>query len=149
MKVSGYLLIAVFISLSACTTKEIQAVRGNTVGNKPLQMNSVRVLDPSLINQKKSTFGSVITRTRIAIEGETLSVTDTDLLKIRMILRNQTDHALALEGRTTWYDGDEFPVDGPTAWKRLMIPPKTSMTYVETSIDERSTYYHVDIREAR
>lgn len=146
MKFKTLLTGCSLLGIAACQTAAPTA--GHADFATPLAMNSVRVLDQSLISEKATLLGTS-TLTKIAIEREGLAMTPTGKPLVWVMMRNQTDHPLQLEGRVTWFDSNEMPVDGPTGWKRLMLPPNALATFKESSVVAGSAYYQVDVREGR
>jgi uncharacterized protein YcfL len=66
------------------------------------------------------------------------------------VLKNLTNEQIMVEGRVWFFDQDEQPVEGPTAWKRLFIPPNSMATYRELSTKVMEIgYYYIEVREGR
>ena len=49
------------------------------------------------------------------------------------VLRNRTDYPLQIEGRSQFFDADQVPIEEPSAWKRVHLPPNAVGTYRESS----------------
>lgn len=120
-----------------------------------IRMNSVAILDKSL--QKWYVYENSITGTKeygkvgkIAVESTGSRRTPTGTLEVWAVLRNRTDHDLQVEGRVQFFDSNRSPVEGPTAWQRIMLPPNSVTTYKEFSTKVRNiSYYYIEIREGR
>ena len=132
--------------LPGCQTKDDGPLRGLAVDNLVQEMDSIRILDGSLMNRKKKTFGGKVNVARIVIEKEGVGATDTGLAEVWVVVRNLTNQPLNLEGRTTWFDIDEIPVESPSNWQRFFVPPHSTETYRDTAVYSRAMHYQVDIR---
>jgi hypothetical protein len=74
----------------------------------------------------------------------------TGTVEVWAVLKNLTNEQIMVEGRVWFFDQDEQPVEGPTAWKRLFIPPKSMATYKELSTKVTEVgYYYIEVREGR
>jgi len=61
---------------------------------------------------------------------------------------NCTDYALQVEGRTHFLDETQAPVEQPTAWQRVYLPPHTIGTYQTTSTKQQAVdTYYIELRE--
>ena len=66
------------------------------------------------------------------------------------MIRNRTDFPLQIEGRVQFFDESKAPVEGPTAWQRVFLPPQSVATYKESSTNVYDIgYYYIEIREGR
>lgn len=127
-----------------------------------VRMNTVNIIDKSLQRwdvtthrpfwaqifgggrKEKDKYG------KIAVESNNARRTPTGTLEVWAVLRNRTDYALQVEGRTQFFDSSEAPVEGPTAWQRVHLPPNSVGNYKEYSTAiEGISYYYVEIREGR
>lgn len=130
------LAVLVAVNFSGCTTME-GPTPGSRVDAIEIKMNSVGILDKSL--QKK-----------IAVESTGSRRTPTGTLEVWNVLRNRTNYQLQLEGRVQFFDKDKAPVEGPTAWQRLILSPNSVLSYKEFSTNVMDiAYYYVEIREGR
>lgn len=87
---------------------------------------------------------------KIAIEDQGSRRTPTGTLEVWAQVRNRTDFPLQIEGRVQFYDSEQSPLEGPTAWKRIMLPANTIATWKESSVKTSEVaYYFGEIREGR
>ena len=58
------------------------------------------------------------------------------------------DKRLQVEGRTHFLDENQAPVESPTAWSRVYLPPHTIGTYQASSTArEQVDTYYIELRE--
>jgi len=148
------LVVAFFLFLSGCKTVDVREgpgpgvrVRDPQAPYAGIRMNSVAIIDKSL----EEWYGKPKEkRGKIAVESTSARRTPTGTLEVWAVLRNRTDYPLQIEGRTQFFDRDEAPVEGPTAWQRVHLPPQGVATYKELSTKvQEIAYYYVEIREGR
>jgi len=121
-------LLSVVIMLSGCTTG-------------PIKMNSVAFIDPSL----QSLAGQAI-----SVETTTSRLTPTGTVEAIAVLKNQTNYPLQVEGRVQFFDAQEIPIDGPTAWQRLHLNPNGVETFRGYSSKvEGIQHFYIELREGR
>ncbi|MCG5495840.1 hypothetical protein [Ectothiorhodospira variabilis] len=87
---------------------------------------------------------------KIAVERTNSRRTPTDTLEVWATFRNRTDSPLTIESRVQFFDAQQAPVEGPTAWQRLHLPPQSVNSYTEASatiVEPR--YYYIEVREAK
>lgn len=108
--------------------------------NARLNLDSVVILDKSLQDAKSS---------RIAVERHGARTSPTGTLEAFAVVRNRTDFAQQLEFRTTFFDNDGVPIEGPSGWKRVFFDPNMIQGYNEFSTKPNSQHYYIEIREAR
>lgn len=111
-------------------------VRDPNLPGTQIRWNNVSILDASIAG-------------KIFVEGTGTSRTATNTLAVWSVFRNRTDYPLQLEVRTTFYDHGQAPLEGPTAWQRLILPPNSAMHYKEYSTRVDVGYYHIEAREGR
>ena len=75
--------------------------------------------------------------------------TPTGTLKVWAILRNRTNYPLQVEARIAFYDATKAPLEGPTSWDRIHLPPNATAHYEEFSTKTEIGYYHIEVREGR
>ena len=147
-KIIFIILITSSLYFTGCKILEVNegaapGVRVNEPGEPQagIRFNTVNIIDKSLQENKKG---------KIAIESTNSSRTPTGTLEVWVLIRNRTDFPLELEGRTQFFDEFEVPVEGPTKWNRIFLPPNSVTTYkaISTSTVEIK-YYYVEIREGR
>lgn len=108
-------------------------------------LNTVVILDESLQiwkDQGKERGG------KIAVEATNARRTPTNTVEAWAIFRNRTDFPLQLEARVSFFDEAQAPLEGPSAWQRVFLPPNGSADYRESSVDStRVTFYRIEVRE--
>lgn len=120
-------------------------------GQAPSSMNVVRILDDSLMKMFsfKGTDWGKKSRRRIAFERVGIRPTATGTKEVWAMIRNETDHDIPLEGRVTWFDSYEGPIEGPSAWVKLYLNANSVNTFRSLSTHPDALYYMIDIREGR
>lgn len=110
-------------------------------------LNAVLILDESLQvweDQGKERGG------KIAVEATNARRTPTNTVEAWAIFRNRTDFPLQLEARVSFFDETQAPLEGPSAWQRVFLPPNGSAEYRESSVDStRVAHYRIEVREGR
>ena len=101
-----------------------------------VRYNNVSLLDDSLHG-------------KIGIMSTGWNRTPTNTAQAWVQVRNRTDYFCQVEARTQFYDATQAPVDGPTAWQRVMLSPNSITTYRENSNRTDVAAYYVEIREGR
>lgn len=124
-------------------------IRGDTTNNPELEMNSIRVLDQSLINQKKNVLGLTKGSARIVIENEGVTSSELGNAEVFVVIRNLTDEDIQIECQTTWFDVNKVPLDGPSSWDTVFLTARSVGTFKQKSITSRAVNYMVDIREGK
>jgi hypothetical protein len=105
-----------------------------------IQYNTVVILDKSLQGNKA----------KLAVENTNSRRTQSGTLEVWAVIRNRTDFQLQIEARAQFFNAEQTPSEGPTAWQRIFLPPQSVQTYREysTKINEIS-YYYIEVREGR
>jgi hypothetical protein len=147
-------IVGAVVFLAGCTTVDVREgpgpgvrVRDVRAPYATVRLNQVVITDKSLEEwygkpQEK--------RGKIAVESHDARRTPTGTLEVWAVLRNRTDFPLQIEGRTQFFDQDQAPAEGPTAWQRVHLPPQGTGVYREFSTKiEEIAYYYVEIREGR
>jgi uncharacterized protein YceK len=162
-------VVAVGLFLSGCTTVDVREgpgpgvrVRDSRAPQAGIRMNSVAIIDESLQKWDGKVFdppwSSIFQagpkerdkRSKIAVESTNSRRTPTGTLEVWAVLRNRTDFPLQIEGRTQFFNRDQAPIEGPTAWQRVHLPPNAVATYQEFSTKiEEIAFYYIEIREGR
>jgi hypothetical protein len=86
---------------------------------------------------------------KIAVESQGSRRTQTNTLEVWATLRNRTNYPLQLEGRVQFFDSSKVPIEGPTAWQRIFLPPNSIEAYKEKSTRVDIAHYYIEIREGR
>ena len=69
-------------------------------------------------------------------------------LQVYLMLRNVSSSPVAVEGKTWFYNLERCLSDGPTEWRRVVLPAHSFGVYQESSTKTReANYYHVELRE--
>jgi|GEM_PF-460560 hypothetical protein len=123
-------------------------------GYSVFRMNSVAILDQSL--QRYYIWENTVTgpieigkKGKIAVESVGVKRSPTNTLEVYAMLRNRTQYPLQVQARCQFFDSVRAPVEGPTAWQRIMLPPGSVAPYKEFSVRTDASYYYVEIREGR
>jgi len=133
--------LVLITALCGCTT-EMGAARGErAVRHAGIEMDSVGILDRSLQSEYSG---------KIAIEGTGARRTPTDTVEVWSQIRNRTDYPLQIECRVQFFDKDKTPVEGPTAWQRVQLPPQALTVYKQSSLGtDNLNHFYIEIREGR
>ena len=127
-------------------------VRSDDAPYARIQMNTVAIVDDSLqtVERKIFTGRKPVVTGKIAVEASNARRTPTGTLEVWATLRNRTDYDLQVEGRATFFDAQEVPVEGPTAWQRVYLSASSVGAYKEMSTRISDVaYYYIEIREGR
>lgn len=171
-----YLSISILASavclLAGCTTV-VQVPEGASPGvrvrdsmapNARIRMNSVAIVDKSLQQwdtkqvEYQPAWLSIFSSgnpenekySKIAVERTNARRTPTGTVEVWATFRNRTDYPLTIECRSQFFDRQEAPVEGPTAWQRVHLPQQSVGTYKEFSTNVMDVgYYYIEVREAR
>lgn len=112
-----------------------------------VRLNTVNIIDDGL----QSWQGKEADRwSKIAVESTNSRRTATGTLEVWGVLRNRTDYPLQVEGRTTFFDQYEVPIEEPSGWRRVLLPPNGISAYKEFSTrTDEVAFYYIEIREGR
>lgn len=146
-KIALLLLGALLLSGAACQEKRYyegaqQGVRidDSRAPDATMRMDTVMVIDRNLQTEKQS---------RIAIERYGATSTPTGTMKVFVSIRNRTTYPQQLEARVQFFDSNQIPVEGPSAWERIYMDPQSIGSYVVNSARADVAHYIVEIQEAR
>lgn len=147
MKNIGYLFITLLISFmvaSCAPTYKVnegsyapQQIRDPNLPGCQIRWNNVSLLDRSIKN-------------KVFVEATNSRRTATGSLEVWAIFRNRTDYPLQLQARASLFDATQAPLEGPTMWQRVMLPPNGISNYklmFTSRLD--SGYYNIEVREGR
>ena len=112
-------------------------IRDESLPGAQIRWNNVSLLDPSIQN-------------KILVEATNTRRTATGTLEAWATFRNRTNYPLQLEARSSLYDANQAPIEGPTAWQRVYLPPNATAHYTNpfaTKID--IGFYTIEVREGR
>lgn len=158
MKIQKLLPVALIcLSCAACTTTQIYEgpspgvrIEHPSAPNAGIRYNSVAILDRNLhtsyvYENGKIDHGNV---GKLAVENAGSRRSQTGTVEAWAMLRNRTNFQQVVEGRVTFFDQSKGPLEGPTEWQRIFLPPNSIGTYKEfsTSVSEVG-YFYIEIRE--
>jgi len=139
-------LVAALCLTVGCATIDEGPSYAENVSPVDVRLNTVNILSDSLHKTTGGLLGAKH-KGKIEIDRTHITTAGNNLPQVIVVIRNRTDHPLQVEGRTSWFDPAGIPVDGPSAWQRVFLPPNSVNTYRETSISNQATQYYVEIRE--
>ncbi len=115
--------------------------------NAGIRLNTVNIIDESLQKWHGREAGKT---GKIAVESTNSKRTATGTLEAWGVLRNRTDYPLQIEGRITFFDQYQVPVESPSAWRRVLLPANGIGAYKEFSTKtSQVAYYYIELREGR
>lgn len=147
MFAKGVVALALVTALAACDEGPEGGVRIDSQNQIRPELNSVRVVDPSLAHYKNRSGTKV--KSALDIENVTVSQSETGFPRLSVEVRSKVDGPLALEVRSSWYDASGTPSDAAQAWSRIYLPPQGVAVYKTVSVNMASRQYYVEIRQAR
>ena len=103
----------------------------------PIPLNAVKVLDKSIAK-------------KVLVQALYARQTETGTLEVKARLLNCTDYPLQVEGRSSFMDGTQFPLEDTSSWNRVFLPPHGLGVYSEKSISSMRqglSYYLIELRE--
>ena len=138
------LMLAALVLAAACAEYDVREgsfapvrVRDENLPGTQVRWNNVSLLDASIQN-------------KIFVEGTNSRRTPTGTLEVWALFRNRTDYPLQIECRASFYDSTYAPVEGPTGWQRLFLPPNATAHYTNVfSTQVEIGYYNIEVREGR
>ncbi|MFH0965037.1 MAG: hypothetical protein V2A58_13640 [Planctomycetota bacterium] len=140
-------LFALLLAGCATTTIDEGPAPAVNVPAVPPRLNTAVIVDKSLQNWAG---GEKDKYAKVAVEATNSRRTPTGTLEVWAELRNRTDYPLQVEARVQFFDADRSPVEGPSAWQRVFLPPRAVETYREFSTNVYDVnYYYIEIREGR
>jgi hypothetical protein len=120
-----------------------------------MRMNSVVILDRELqvtyVNENNyngvKEYGYA---SKIAVESSGARRTSTGTAEVWTIIRNRTNFPQQLECNVQFFDRNGAPVEGPTAWQRVVLSPNAVGSYKEFSTNTiEGVNYYIQVREGR
>ncbi len=88
-------------------------------------------------------------RTKVVVRSSGKRRTDSEVLEAWVELHNRSRHPLQVEARTSFYGEGQEPMEGPTAWHRVFLPPNSIGMYREFATKRSTAYYYIEIRQGR
>lgn len=123
-----------------------QRIDSAHVPNARIHLNQVVVLDREL----QDVPGVTRKAGKITVERHGGVRAPTGGLEVYATFRNRTNHPLQLECRTQFFGSQEEPVEGASAWQRVMLPPLGVETFRGRSLGANNiAFYYVEVREGR
>lgn len=155
-------LLVTLLMLAGCAASigegPMPALQVNQSGNSGgmIRMNSVAILDRDLqkwvVHQENeiSATNEAAKSGKIALESTGARRSQTGTIEAWALLRNRTNKPLHIEGRVQFFDKSQAPLEGPTAWQRIILPPNSISAYREFSTDALNvSFYYIEIREGQ
>lgn len=145
------------VALAACSTKIEPGPTCDFAAYKS-QLESAEAQGPVMVAQTPGSITDIplnavnVTDSRISnkvlVQSTNAKRLEGGQVQVLARMVNCTDYALQVEGRTHFLDETQAPVERPTAWSRVYLPPHTIGTYQTTSTrrGQVDTYY-IELRE--
>ena len=150
-------IMVVVVLVAGCTSTRIYegpapGIRVESEGapNAGIRYNSVAILDQNLQTSYVFQNGEIKQGHvgKIAVENAGARRSATGTLEAWAILRNRTNYTQQLEGRVIFFDTQKAPLEGPTAWQRVILPANSINTFKEFSTNVMDVgYFYIEIRE--
>lgn len=122
-----------------------QKIENAAFPNATIHLNQVVFLDREIQGDASSNRAS-----KVAVEQQGLSQTEGGTYSVYAVFRNRTQAALQLECRVQFFGKDQEPVEGPSSWQRVFLPPLGVGNYRESSLGlNNRAYYYIEVREGR
>ena len=123
-----------------------QKIDNQMAPNATIHLNQVVILDRAL----QDTPGANKRAGKITVERQGGTRLTTGAMEVYATFRNRTDFPLQLECRTQFFGSQQEPVEGPSAWQRVMLPPLGITTFKGASLAFNNIeYYYIEVREGR
>jgi hypothetical protein len=117
-----------------------QRVDDPTAPNAMIHYDQVVILDKYLQSDKQG---------RIAVESQGARRNPTGTVRVVAQLRNRTEDELRVRARVSFFDAGYAPIDQPSAWQLLVMPPNSIAKYEENSLDAAQVaHYLIEIKGA-
>jgi hypothetical protein len=122
-----------------------EKIQSTAAPNATIHLNQVVFLDRDLQGNEDSHRAS-----KVAVEQQGIAQTAGGTYNVYAIFRNRTEFPLQLECRVQFFGKSQEPVEGPSSWQRVFLPPLGVANYSESSmgVDNR-TYYYIEVREGQ
>jgi hypothetical protein len=117
-----------------------QRVDDRMAPNARIHYDQVVILDRYLQSDQQG---------RIAVESQGARRNPTGTVRVIAQLRNRTEGELKVQARVSFFDAGYAPIDQPSAWQLVVMPPNGIGKYEENSLDaEQVAHYLVEIKAA-
>jgi hypothetical protein len=100
----------------------------------PIPLNSVQYTDKA------------ITR-KVMVQELFVRRSETNTVEVIARLINCTDYPLQVEGRTSFMDSTQVPSEPTSAWRRVILAPRSIGVYRELSTTAQPANFLVELRE--
>ncbi len=133
-------------------------VRDARMPDARLHLNAVAIIDPNLQRRVRTEFASGFMASssnqadyigKVTVENHGSGRSPTGTLDVFAVLRNRTVHPLQVECRVSFFNEQEIPVEGPTAWQRIFLNENGIGSCKQFSTQLNTSYYYIEIREGR
>ncbi len=84
---------------------------------------------------------------RIAVQRTGADRTATNTLQVWCVFRNRTQHPQKILARTSYFDKNRQPIDGPHHWETVFLAPKAIETYRTYSYAKDVHHYYIEVQE--
>lgn len=84
---------------------------------------------------------------RVAVQRTNADRTDTNTLRVWATFRNRTDFPQQVQARVQFFGPNREPLEGPTAWVPVFLPPNSIGTYRQESAGVDLAYYYIEVQE--
>jgi len=140
----GSMLLTIALFVFGCSKYDIREgsfapvrIRDQNLPGTQIRWNNVSLLDASIKN-------------KIFVEATNTRRSPTGALEAWAIFRNRTDYPLQLEARASFYDTNQAPVEEPSAWQRIYLPPNATAHFTTLfSTQINNGFYNIEVREGR
>ena len=144
---------AAFAGLTGCqdASREgamvAQKIDNQMAPNATIHLNQVVILDREL----QDVPGALSKRAgKITVERQGGVRLPTGAMEVYATVRNRTNFEQQLEFRTQFFGSQQEPVEGPSAWQRISLPPLGVSTFKGASLAFNNIeYYYIEVREGR
>jgi hypothetical protein len=110
-----------------------------------IHLNEVVFIDRDLQADASQHFAS-----KVAVEGKGIAQNAGGTYGVFALFRNRTQNPLQLECRVQFFGTGKEPVEGPSSWQRVYLPPLGVGNYKESSLGSFNlAYYYIEVREGR
>lgn len=135
--------------LSACAIAPLPTPQ--TVGSNDTQlaMNSVNVIDRNMLEKRRADGYGEYDYGKIRIESSGAARTATGTLEAWTTVQNLTDFPLVLQAHVRFFDAGKRPIENYSAWQRIVLAPKGTALYKESSLSDAAGFYYIEIKEAQ
>jgi len=98
----------------------------------PQQLNTVAMLDPGLSNKLEVTVADA-------------HRTDAGTYRVHAVFKNRTSREIDIQVRTQFFDEMRHPLQPPTRWEVLHVPPRAIETVTQSSSTQAAANFYVEV----